>query len=155
VYGRLICSRPSYGGSVQWWPAAWELGQFALLTEVVRSLAPGEFWQIGFATGAYDMESGRQWLKQFPIDTRLCLTPGDTADPERRAHFESTVRTISRSPHAKIVMMLTAPGHDTTSPSRSRSWPTIRASSRRSSSSRRRSKRIFRAVFHRRDSTHR
>jgi RNA polymerase sigma factor (sigma-70 family) len=49
-------------GSVQWWPAAWELGQFALLTEVVRSVEPSEFWQIGFATGAYNMESGRQWL---------------------------------------------------------------------------------------------
>jgi RNA polymerase sigma factor (sigma-70 family) len=97
--------------SVQWWPAAWELGQFALLTEVVRSLEPSEFWQIGFATGAYDMESGRQWLKQFPLATQLRLTPGGLASAERRAHFDDTVRELSRSPRDKIVMILTAPGH--------------------------------------------
>jgi hypothetical protein len=98
--------------SVQWWPAAWELGQFALLTEVVRSLEPSEFWQIGFATGAYDTESGRQWLKQFPLESQLRLTPGGRARPERRAHFEETVSELSRSPRDKIVMILTAPGHD-------------------------------------------
>jgi len=103
-------------GSVQWWPAAWELGQFALLTEVVRSVEPSEFWQIGFATGAYNMESGRQWLKQFPVATQLRLTPGARASPERRAHFEDTLCQVNRSPREKIVMILTAPGyhHDVT-----------------------------------------
>ena len=98
-------------GSTQWWPAAWELGQFALLTELVRAIAPAEFWQIGFATGPYDEESGRQWHRQFPVATELLLTPETGSDADRRDHFEAAIRTVSQSTADKIVMILTAPGH--------------------------------------------
>jgi RNA polymerase sigma factor (sigma-70 family) len=101
---------PIRPGSAQWWPAAWELGQFALLTEIVRSIEPVEFWQIGFATGPYDEESGRQWVRQFRVATKLRLTAPGTAR-ERRAHFEATVRTVAASPAEKIVMILAGPDH--------------------------------------------
>jgi len=101
---------PIRRGGAQWWPAAWELGQFALLTEIVRAVAPREFWQIGFATGAYDEESGRQWTRQFPVATELLLTPaGNPA--ERRSHFERCIRTVARSRAEKVVMILAGPDH--------------------------------------------
>ena len=81
---------PIRRGSAQWWPAAWELGQFALLTEIVRAIEPREHWQIGFATGPYDEESGRQWVRQLGVPTELQLTSARTAGV-RRAHFEATV----------------------------------------------------------------
>jgi len=101
---------PVRRGSTQWWPAAWELGQFALLTELVRAIEPREFWQIGFATGPYDEESGRQWTRQFPVVTELRLTERG-APADRRAHFAATVNTVAASRADKIVMILTAPGH--------------------------------------------
>ena len=97
-------------GGAQWWLAAWELGQFALLTEIVRAVGPSDYWQIGFATGPYDAESGRQWLRQFPVATEIRLTEAGNAR-ERRAHFEKTVRAVRRSPGDKVVMILAGPGH--------------------------------------------
>jgi len=102
---------PILRGTIQWWPAAWELGQFALLTEIVRSIRPSEFWQLGFATGSYNAESGRQWQRQFPVGTHLRLTPYATSSGDRRANFESSVNELISSRHDKIVMLLTAPGH--------------------------------------------
>ena len=102
---------PILRGTIQWWPAAWELGQFALLTEIVRALEPSEFWQLGFATGSYNSESGRQWQRQFPVGTYLRLTPDATSSGDRRAHFESGVNELISARHDKIVMLLTAPGH--------------------------------------------
>lgn len=102
---------PIHRGSVQWWPAAWELGQFALLTEVVASIAPDEFWQIGFATGPYDAESGRQWIERYPVATELRLTPAGRSPAVRRADFETRLLELDRAPGEKVVMILTAPGH--------------------------------------------
>jgi RNA polymerase sigma-70 factor (ECF subfamily) len=102
---------PVHRGSVQWWPAAWELGQFALLTEVVAAIAPDEFWQIGFATGPYDAESGRQWIEQYPLATTLRLSPDGRSPAVRRADFENRLLELDRTPGEKVVMVLTAPGH--------------------------------------------
>jgi RNA polymerase sigma-70 factor, ECF subfamily len=102
---------PIHRGSVQWWPAAWELGQFALLTEVVASIEPDGFWQIGFATGPYDAESGRQWIEQYPLATELHLTPAGRSRAVRRADFETRLVELDRAPGEKVVMILTAPGH--------------------------------------------
>ena len=91
--------------------AAWELGQFALLTEIARAIEPAELWEIGFATGPYDEESGRQWHRQFPVDTTLRITPEAPNADERRAQFEATVLAAIRAAGDKIVMVLTGPGH--------------------------------------------
>ena len=101
---------PVRRGGAQWWPAAWELGQFALLTEIVRAVGPSEFWQIGFATGPYDEELGRQWERQVGVATELRLTPAGPGH-ERRAHFDATVRVAAATPARKIVMILAGPGH--------------------------------------------
>jgi RNA polymerase sigma factor (sigma-70 family) len=101
---------PIRRGSVQWWPAAWELGQFALLTELVAAIEPDEFWQIGFASGPYDTESGRQWNAQFPLATKLHLTAPGRA-PLRRSEFEASLLALHRTTCEKVVMVLTAPGH--------------------------------------------
>ena len=102
---------PIRRGSTQWWPAAWELGQFALLTEIVRAIEPAEFWQIGFATGPYDEESGRQWQRQFPVATELRLTP-EAPDATNVARTSKRPCGPCRaSPADKIVMILTGPGH--------------------------------------------
>jgi RNA polymerase sigma factor (sigma-70 family) len=102
---------PIRRGSTQWWPAAWELGQFALLTQIARALEPAALWQIGFATGPYDEESGQQWRRQFPVDTTLRITPEAPNAAERRARFEASVRAVTDAPGDKIVMVLTSPGH--------------------------------------------
>jgi RNA polymerase sigma factor (sigma-70 family) len=102
---------PIHRGSVQWWPAAWELGQFALLSEVVAAIGPDQFWQVGFATGPYDSESGRQWREQFPLATTLRLTPAGLSPTDRRADFERGLRELDRAQGEKVVMILSAPGH--------------------------------------------
>lgn len=102
---------PIHRGSVQWWGAAWELGQFALLSEVAAAIRPDQFWQIGFATGPYDAESGRQWSEQLPLATKLRLTPAGPSPTERRADFERGLRELDRAPGEKVVMILVAPGH--------------------------------------------
>lgn len=102
---------PIRSGSVQWWPAAWELGQFALLTELVAAIAPDEFWQIGFATGPYDAESGRHWNARFPLATKLHLTAAGRSPANRRTDFETSLLALDRARGEKVVMVLTAPGH--------------------------------------------
>jgi hypothetical protein len=97
--------------SLQWWPAAYGLGQFVLTIAVASSLAPEEIWYIGFDQRHMDASSVRHGLDESGVRGHIHLAPRDIAPAERRRRLNEALLLLSRSPAHKVVICMVDEGH--------------------------------------------
>jgi RNA polymerase sigma factor (sigma-70 family) len=104
---------PLRRGGAQRWPAAYGLGQFVVLAEVARALAPATTWWIGFEQAHVDRAEVDHVQSETGLSGEVRLVPRDVAPAAARACFAEAVEEVLR-PGAgtpRLVICLEAPGH--------------------------------------------
>jgi RNA polymerase sigma factor (sigma-70 family) len=104
---------PLRRGCAQRWPAAYGLGQFVVLAEVARALAPATTWWIGFEQAHVDRAEVDHVLSETGLSSEIRLVPREVEPATARARFAEAVDEVLRPAAGppSLVVCLEAPGH--------------------------------------------
>jgi RNA polymerase sigma factor (sigma-70 family) len=102
---------PTRRGSLQWWPAAYGLGQYIVVAAVSAALAH-DVWYLGFDQVHVDAASIRHGLEETGLGGHVDLAPRHLRPPERRRWFTESLERLSRAPaKARVAVCVVDAGH--------------------------------------------
>lgn len=102
---------PIRRGSLQWWPAAYGLGQYIVVATVSAALSE-DVWYLGFDQPHVDAHSIRHGLEETGLGGHVDLARRELRSPERRRWFTEVLERLSRAPGmARVVVCLVDAGH--------------------------------------------
>jgi len=96
---------PLRRGAIQWWPAAYGLGQYIMAAAVSAALAPAETWYIGFDQAHVDSHSIRHGLEECALGGRVHLAPRNLDPTGRRHYFGEAVRLLGQGSSQQVVVV--------------------------------------------------
>ncbi len=95
---------PVRRGSIQWWPAAYGLGQYVMAAVVSAALAPAETWYIGFDQAHVDSHSIRHGMEESALAAHIHLAPRHLDPSERRRYFGDAVYRLGQASSERLVV---------------------------------------------------
>ncbi|MGH9047717.1 MAG: ankyrin repeat domain-containing protein, partial [Acidimicrobiales bacterium] len=102
---------PLKRGALVYIPPAYGLGAIAAVLGVVDSVAPAQWWMVGFEHGPYEsVELQRDALERDMTATIDLVDPGDPGD--RRRQFAESLKRLAATPGPKVVTCVPSPGHE-------------------------------------------
>ncbi len=95
---------PVRRGSIQWWPAAYRLGQYVTTAVVSAALAPAETWYIGFDQAHVDSYSIRHGMEECRLSAHIDLAPRNLDASDRRRYFSDAVSRLGQAASGGLVV---------------------------------------------------
>jgi hypothetical protein len=99
---------PVRRGSLQWWPAAYRLGQYVMAGVLSAALAPVQTWYVGFDQVHVDSHSIRHGMEECALLVQIHLAPRNLDPSGRRRYFAGAVHRLRQSPAGRLVVFCLA-----------------------------------------------